>query len=129
MREAYFENEFAEFWIENDILYFIYKPATRLDLEATRKIVTDRKMFQKNASYLVFCDARGLKEADKASRDYLAKEGSDLVIAVGVLIDSPVTRILTNFYLAISKPLTPTKLFTDKNEAIAYLESFKSAAV
>jgi hypothetical protein len=129
MREAYFENEFAEFWIENDILYFIYKPSTRLDLECTRQIVADRKKFQQNTSYLVFCDARGLKEADKASRDYLAKEGSDLVIAVGVLIESPVTRILTNFYLAISKPLTPTKLFTDRDQAMAYLESFKSASV
>jgi hypothetical protein len=86
-------------------------------------------MFQKNMSYLVCCDARGLKEIDKAARDYLAREGSDLVIAVGILIESPVTRILTNFYLTISKPLTPTKLFTDRDEAIAYLNSYKSASV
>jgi hypothetical protein len=129
MREAYFDNEFAEFWIEDEILFFTYKPATRLDLEGARRVVSDRKKFQKNMSYLVCCDARGLKEIDKAARDYLAKEGSDLVIAVGILIESPVTRILTNFYLTISKPLTPTKLFTDRGEAIAYLESFKSAAV
>jgi hypothetical protein len=129
MREAYFENEFAEFWIENDILFFAYKPQTRLDLEGAQLVVTDRKKFQNNMSYLVYCDARGLKEIDKAARDYLAREGSDLVIAVGILIESPVTRILTNFYLTISKPLTPTKLFTDRDEAIAYLESYKSASV
>jgi hypothetical protein len=129
MREAYFENEFAEFWIENDILFFAYKPQTRLDLAGAQRVVSDCKQFQKNMSYLVFCDARGLKEIDKAARDYLARDGSDLVIAVGILIESPVTRILTNFYLTISKPLTPTKLFTDRDEAIAYLNSYKSASI
>ena len=70
-----------------------------------------------------------LASIDRAKSASLEPPYPDLVIAVGILIESPVTRILTNFYLTISKPLTPTKLFTDKDEAIAYLESYKSASV
>lgn len=121
MTENYFENEFAEFWVEGDILYFVYKPNVVLTLEAAKTIVADRVTVQKGKPYRVFCDLRGLKEANKAARDYLAKEGSHLVEAVAMLIASPVTKIIMNFYLNISRPTTPTKMFTDKAEALVYL--------
>ena len=121
VREHYFENEFAEFWIDNGVLYFIYKNGVKINLEAAKKIVADRINMQKGVSYPVFCDMRGIKETDKAARDYLAKEGSTLVKAVGVLIESPVTRIMANFYMSINQPTTPTRMFTEKSQALEYL--------
>jgi hypothetical protein len=126
MREQYFENEFAEFWVEEGILYFIYKQGTVLNLAAAKKIVADRIMLQNGRPYPVFCDMRGIKDSDKAARDYLAKEGSTLVKAVGVLIESPVTKIMVNFYLSINQPLTPTRMFTDKSNALEYLYLHKN---
>ncbi|MFZ6009124.1 MAG: hypothetical protein ACOYXT_02155 [Bacteroidota bacterium] len=121
MKEHYFENDFAEFWVENGILFFVYKQGVTLDVEAAKRIVADRVKAQKNVSYPVFCDMRGIKDIDKNARDYLAKEGSQLVKAVGVLIESPVTKIMGNFYLKINQPLTPTRMFTDKNNALEFL--------
>jgi hypothetical protein len=129
MKERFFENNYAQFWLEDNVVYFIYKPGTVLNIDSVKTIVDDRKNFQQGVSYPVFCDARGLKDSDKQARDYLAKEGSDLVIAVAVLTGSPVTRIMVNFYLTISKPITPTKLFTDQDQAIAYLQKFKTLPV
>jgi hypothetical protein len=121
VRDQYFENEFAEFWVDNGVLYFIYKNNVKINLEAAKQIVSDRIKMQKGVSYPVFCDMRGIKETDKAARDYLAKEGSTLVKAVGVLIESPVTRIMANFYMSINQPTTPTRMFTDKSQALEYL--------
>jgi hypothetical protein len=124
MKTNYFENDFAEFWTEENILFFIYKPGVTLNLEAVKRIVADRISVQKNVPYPVFCDMRGIKDSDKPARDYLAKEGSSMVKAVGVLTDSPVTKIMLNFYLTISRPLIPTKMFTDKNQALEFLKSY-----
>jgi hypothetical protein len=126
MREQYFENDFAEFWIEDGILYFIYKQGVKIDLQAAKTIVADRIMLQNGRSYPVFCDMRGIKDSDKAARDYLAKEGSTLVKAVGVFIESPVTKIMGNFYLSINQPITPTRMFTDRSQALEYLQLHKN---
>lgn len=125
MKTNYFENESAEFWVENDVLFFSYKEGTKINQHVAAQVVKDRMEMQKGISYPVFCDMRGVKDSDKAGRDYLAKEGSSMVNAVAVLIDSPVTKIMLNFYLNINKPTTPTRMFTDKNEALAYLEAYK----
>jgi hypothetical protein len=125
MKANYFENDFAEFWTEDDILFFIYKSGITMNLDAAKTVVADRINVQKGIPYPVFCDMRGIKDSDKPARDYLAKEGSLMVNAVAVLTDSPVTRIMANFYLTISRPTVPTKMFTDKAHAIEYLKSLK----
>jgi hypothetical protein len=124
MKTNYFENDFAEFWMEENVLFFIYKQGITMNLEAAKRVVSDRLSIQKGVSFPVFCDMRGIKDSDKPARDYLAKEGSALVKAVAVLTDSPVTRIMANFYLTISRPLIPTKMFTDKTQAFEFLKSY-----
>jgi hypothetical protein len=121
----FIENDFAKFWIEDGILYFVYKQGIKMNLEAAKRIVADRLKVQKGVSFPVFCDMKGVKDSDKPGRDYLAKEGSELVTAVAVMIDSPVTRIMLNFYLNINGPITPTRMFTEKDKALEYLATFK----
>lgn len=129
MKENYFENEFAEFWIENGIMFFIYKRGVKVNQRVAERVVSDRIKLQNGVAYPVFCDMTGIKDSDKAGRDYLAKEGSALVTAVAALIDSPVTKIMLNFYLNINRPITPTRMFTVKSEALAFLESYKKQGV
>ena len=129
MKKNYFENEFAEFWIEDEILFFNYKKDINLNLATVKRVVADRIKVQEGLSYPVICDARGLKEADKEARDFLAKEGSELVIAVAIITGSPLTRFLFNFYVTINKPLTPTKMFMDQDQALSYLQEYKAQAV
>lgn len=119
------ENEFASFYIEDGILYFIYKNNIELDLEAAIRVVEDRKSIQKGISYPVICDIRGLKNVDKTARDYLAKEGSSLVTAVALIMDSPAYQFMANFYLKVSKPNVPTKMFTTMTEALGFVDKYK----
>jgi len=126
MEKKEFENEYARFWIENGIVFFVYKPNTVIDHEAAKKIVADRIQFQNKADFPVYCDIRGLKSADKAARDYLAKEGSSFTKGVAVLVDSPMSKIIGNFYMGLNRPTTPTRLFTNGDEALKYLQQFTS---
>jgi hypothetical protein len=124
MNKSRFENEYASFWIEADIVYFVYKPNVVVSLEAARKIVEDRVRFQDREDFPIYCDIRGMKSADKEARNYLAKEGSSYARAVAVVVDSPMSKIIGNIYLGLNKPITPSRLFTDEKDAVEYLKQF-----
>ena len=120
----FYENEFAQFWIADGILFFKYKPKTIIDLRVAQLIVTDRIHFQSEIALPVLCDLRGVVGSDKAGRDYLAQSGSILTIAVGLIVDMKVLLTMTTFYLQVSKPSVPTQIFTTEAAALNYLKTF-----
>ena len=124
MTQVAIENEFAKFWIDDGIMHFVYNQGLVIDLPTAKKIVADRIRCQNNIPYPAFADCRGLKEINREARDYLAKQGSDLVIACALLSGSIVHRTIGNFYLTLNKPSIPTKLFTEKAEALNWLQQF-----
>jgi hypothetical protein len=119
-----FENDYARFWIADNILFFEYKPNTIIDLKTAECVVTDRIHFQNEMSFPVVCDIRGVISTEKAGRDYLAQSGSILTQAVGLIVHEKVLLTISNFYLQISKPTGPTKIFTNKDDALVYLRQF-----
>ena len=122
--DDYFENEFALFWISESILFFEYKPDVVINLVAAQRIVADRMQMQNEKAYPVLCDIRGIADSDKAARDYLAQHGSIMTKAVSILANQRVSIVMISFYLKISKPQVPTKVFTDKTKALEFLKTF-----
>lgn len=120
----FYENDYARFWISERILFFEYKPDVSIDLQAAKRIVSDRIYFQNDKSYPILCDIRTITTTDKLGRDYLAQSGSILTKAVALLTDQKVSLTISNFYLQISKPIVPTQLFTKEEEAIVFLKKY-----
>ena len=54
--------------------------------------------------------------------------GSRYKTADAFVIQGPTQQLIMNMYLKIQKPIVPTKLFTSKNEAIAWLNQAKIMA-
>jgi len=121
-----YENEFAIFWIENNILLFEYKSNVIINLLAAEHIVADRIQIQNGKAYPILCDISGIVDSDKAARDYLAQHGSVLTKAVAIVVtdQKSLSFLMITFYLKISKPQVPTKLFTDKMTALEFLKTF-----
>jgi len=70
-------------------------------------------------------DARNVKSITKEARDYLASaEGTRYVTAAGLLLESYLGKIMGNFFLQINKPSLPTKMFSNKKEAIEWLTQY-----
>jgi len=124
MIDNYHENEFALFWIQNDILYFEYKPNVVINLKAAQLVVADRILVQNEKAYPVLCDIRGIMDSDKAARDYLAQSGSVLTKAVSLIGNDTVLLSIMSFYITINKPRVPTKFFTEELAALAFLEMY-----
>ncbi|MNR37156.1 hypothetical protein D3C85_1551500 [compost metagenome] len=86
--------------------------------------MSDRIQFQNETTYPVLCDIRGVKDSDKAGRDYLAQFGSVLAKAVAILGNPQVSETMGDFYLRINKPTIPTSFFTDEEQALAFLKTY-----
>lgn len=117
------QNDYAIFKVEQGIMHFTYKNGVELDLTAAMEVVSDRIKAQGNESFKVICDIRGLKSVNKEARDYLAKQGSQQVDAVALIVGSPARKVMSNFYLAVNKPDVPTKLFISHQEAMEFLQN------
>ena len=64
-------------------------------------------------------------EIAKEARDYFANERTAAIQrATALLTNSPVSRVIGNFFMGLNKPISPTKLFTDPQRAIEWLQPF-----
>lgn len=68
-------------------------------------------------------DTRKIGPMDRPARSEFVRRG-DLVSAVALVIDTPLSRMIGNFFLAVSKPVAPTRLFDDEASALAWLQEF-----
>jgi hypothetical protein len=66
---------------------------------------------------------------DKSARDFLSSnEGIRGIRASALISSSIVNSMLVNFVLKISRPELPVKVFTKRDEALDWLQTFTHAA-
>lgn len=120
-----FETNYVSLWIDDGILFSIYKKQIVIDKDVAQKIVKDRIEFTKGKSYPIIIDFTNLKSATKEARDYMNDPQGGLVglLRGAFLSNSVVTTVFINLYLKINKPTIPTKFFTNKKEAIDWLKN------
>ena len=70
-------------------------------------------------------DTRNIRSISKEARDHFSmRDRKGHVNSIGILIHSPLSRIIGNFFMGLNKPTVPTKLFTDQRTAMAWLKTF-----
>jgi hypothetical protein len=119
----YVENDFVKFWMEDGVMYGEYKSDVVIDLEAARKIADDRIRLANGVSrpFLGYVD--GMSSVTKEARDFFSKnDGVKHMKKLALITTSPVSRIVGNFWLQISRPTVPTRLFLSKEDALNWLK-------
>ncbi len=75
----------------------------------------------------VLVDMTELSEMPKGVRDYFANERTASVQrATALLVTSPVNMVIGNFFMGLNKPASPTRMFTDPQKAIKWLQTFSN---
>jgi hypothetical protein len=70
-------------------------------------------------------DLRGIKSINREARVYLSDEETvSNNSASALLIGSPVSKMIGNFFIGLNKPPYPTKLFTSESKALEWLKGF-----
>jgi hypothetical protein len=68
-------------------------------------------------------DVRGIGPQDRQARSEFVRR-SDLVSAVALIVGTALSRMMSNLLLAVSMPVTPTRLFEDEGPAVDWLSGF-----
>ncbi|MDH5366323.1 MAG: hypothetical protein OEW67_05005 [Cyclobacteriaceae bacterium] len=119
------ETLYADMHIKNGILHCYFKKRDRIDINIAKEGVKDRIEFIKKKDYPCLFDISKVNEVSKEARDYLANEGNDYVLASALVVNSPVIRVLANFFIIVNKPKNPTKMFNDRKKAVKWLNTFR----
>lgn len=93
-----------------------------LDLEDIKEQRAVALSLHKGQPHVVLAIAGARTSATEAARKYASSNIPQGRVAEAVIIKSLSVRLLGNFYLKFHKPGVPTKMFTDREEAIKWLK-------
>ena len=110
------------------ILKLRIKDGVTIDLKQAKIINENMRKHATDGRIPVLIDARVSYNWNKDAQQYLA-DNSDFRLATAVLSDNPFSRLLTNTFVKIFKPVYPVKLFTDEEKAIEWLNQFKDSKI
>ena len=120
------ETSIGTHYIENDVLYIIFKDGADVDLEGILESKQARIDLQQGNPMKILVDLRGLFHISKEAREVAAEDQhADMSIAMALVSNSLGTRMISNFFIKFNKPKSPTKMFTNKDKALLWLNEFK----
>lgn len=100
-------------------------PRQEMTLADTKEVLSAILKATNGKKCPLFADISDIKSVDRESREYAASEEfARAISAMALLIGSPVSRVIGNFFLGLSKPKFPTRLFTSESDAIEWLKGF-----
>lgn len=121
-----YKNSYIKMWIQESILHVEFTPEVIIDLGIAKQIVKDRLNYTKGDYYPVVVDIQKIKSVDRAARSYFAtEEASSSLKAAALLASSYVDKMIGTFFLTFNRPKVPIRLFTNKNEALKWLQVYK----
>jgi len=113
--------------IIDDILYGVFFPGITINIDIAKEIVKTRLEYTDYVPYPMFIFDSGVVSMNKEARDYFSNKngGMEGTIAAALLLKSVYSEFLGNFFLRITKPAMPTKVFSDEKKALEWLQQFK----
>lgn len=121
------DSSYVLFELQDDLLICTYKKGLRLNIDMVKEIVKTRLEFINDKPKLVLVLNQGVVSMDKKARDYLSsKDGLRGCIAGAIVLDSPFGSFLGNFFLAVTKPRMPARIFSNKEAALKWLDKFRT---
>ena len=113
-------------WLGDDgIVRAIVGPGAQVSrADAVEAVATTNRLTGGRKAPLIV-DCRGIAYMDREARSYYAgEEARATVHCVGLLVASPVSRVLGSFFLGLNRPPMPTRLFTSEGRAVEWLKGF-----
>jgi hypothetical protein len=125
------ENESAEIihpkfrmWLRTDgIVQLVWRTAVVMNLDDAIAATSAMTTLTGGRRSPLLVDIHDAGSMDRPARSEFAHRG-DLVMAVALVVATPLSRAMGNFFIAISKPVAPTRLFDDESTAIVWLKEF-----
>jgi len=116
----------AGLWLgEDGIVRIIHVPGAEVTLEDAKETMLAYLQIREDKRRPLFVDTRTMKFLAREARQYYAgDEAAKVASAVAIIVGTPVSRVLGNFYLGLSNPHLPSRLFSSDDEALDWLKGY-----
>ena len=93
-------------------------PLAEIELDHAQQNTRVVRELSGDQVYPILVDIRKIRSISKEARDHFAmRDRKPGVIAIAMLVSSPLSRIIGNFFLGLNHPAVPTRMFTDRDKA------------
>ena len=126
MKSEVIKTSIGKMWLDEEgIIREKVHAGSVIDLDVSKEEIAAYAVLCKNEVRPLLVDIRNVKSVTGEARSHLAgEEGAKVTRAIALLIGSPLSRIMGNFFLGLNKPSFPSKLFTSEEEALIWLRGF-----
>ena len=116
----------GRFWKQDGVLYGLANEGVTASAEDAREQFDIQRPMLEGHPLPFLMDIRKARGISREARYMFASaEAAQIFARTALLIGSPLSRVLGNFFLGLNKPQMPTRLFTDEAEALAWLREAK----
>ncbi len=109
-------------WLRRDgVVQLVWAPRVAICLEDAIAATDAMVKLTDGRQSPLLVDTHDGGPQDRPARIEFTRRG-DLVSAVALVVSTPLSRMMGNFFLTVSKPVAPTRLFDDEASALAWLK-------
>ncbi|MBN1850850.1 MAG: hypothetical protein JW932_19945 [Deltaproteobacteria bacterium] len=108
---------------EDNLIHIDILPKAEMVLEDSHEIYDTVMKISDGKLYPLLIDCRSIVSMERDARKRFSNE--DVVSAVALLVETPLSKIIGNFFVGLNKTTVPLKLFSSKTNALEWLEEFK----
>jgi hypothetical protein len=125
MKEKVIETPAFRTFVKSRICYTLVKPGVIVDLAAAQENTLVVKKLSGDNTLPILVDLRLINLITKEARDHFSmRERKAGVNAIAMVVSSPVSKIIGNFFLGLNKPVVPTQMFVSEAKAVRWLERY-----
>lgn len=111
--------------LEPGIIVQRVRPGSKQRLEDAKENIECFNRIVQGQSHCVLVDLRAAIAATKDARDYYeCDEAIRFQTASALLVQSAAGKMIGNFFLLVTRPRTPCKMFSDEAEAVRWLRGY-----
>ena len=116
----------AKIWVgEDGIARIIHAPGADVTLADAQETMVAYQKLNKGKRLPLFIDTKTMKSLSREARHFYAgEEAAANASAAAIIVGTPVSKVLGNFYLGLSNPKLPSRLFSSEDEALAWLKGY-----
>mgnify|MGYP001608965046 CR=1 FL=1 len=110
---------------DDQICRSIVKKNAEVKIEEAQKVTEIVQLFLSGEKLPILVDIRNIKSITKEAREHFTmKNREPSVSAIGLLVKSPLSMLVANFFIGINRSAVPTKLCINENKAKEWLLKF-----
>ena len=120
------ETQFVTLQLIDGILNATYKPSV-IDIEVAKEAVRVRKKYCNDQTFPHLIMDSSVAKLTKDARDYLSsEEATEGIAAAAIITNSIFKQTMINFWITVTRPKIPVRLFIKKSDAAEWLKDWVS---